>query len=164
MKLRLTVFPLFLFLLVPLMASAQVGVDLIAGRQAFVAGDVDVFPDGDNAIVYVAPYLDDGWLVRKVQVYFGEDMLPLTNSGNPKIGKFPIKKAYNPPADHGEPVIEGLCAAGQDGSDEIFLSVHVDLVKLDGSVVGAWADLGIPFTGRRFGSYGTFLRAAICGS
>jgi hypothetical protein len=162
MKLRLVVVPLFLMFL-PLTAAAGVGVDLVAGRINLPVGDVDMYADGDNAIVYVEPYPDGGWLVRKVQVYYGTEMVPVTRSGNPKLGKFPIKKAYNPPEGHAEPSIEGLCSADRNASDLFFLSVHVDLVKLDGSVVGAWADFEFPFGAPRFGSYGTFLRGEICG-
>ena len=164
MKLRLAVVPSFLFLLLPLTASALVTTDLIAGRNGTVAGVVQLYPDGDDAILEVAPVLEDGWLVRKVQVYFGEDMLPLTRSGNPRVGRFPIKKAYGDQAsEYALVVLEGLCSGTGNGGDEFFVAVHADLLRDDSSLIGAWALFENPFTGPRLGWWGTLTRSEICG-
>jgi len=166
MKLRLAVVPLLLVLL-PMTAAAAVKVDLAAGRQLATAGDVLLYGDvNDDAWIEILP--DEGWLVRKVRVYFGKEMLPLTRWGNPKIGQFPIKRDYNEEyAEYVYVALEGQCAEALGLGDLLYVAVHADLVKGE-SLVGAWAEFEIPFADdrlrqRSWGFYGTFTRDEICG-
>ena len=164
MKLRLAVVPLLLVLL-PMTAAAAVKVDLAAGRQLATAGDVLLFGDGNDAWIDILPY--EGWLVRKVRVYFGKEMVPLTRWGNPKIGQFPIKKDYNEEyAEYVLVALEGQCAEGLESGDLLNVAVHADLVKGE-SLVGAWAEFEIPFAVDRlrqqsWGFFGTLTRDEIC--
>ncbi|WP_438424705.1 hypothetical protein [Aquimarina macrocephali] len=65
---------------------------LIAG-QNHEAGTVTVDSDGTNLLVTYN--IDYNWTMKASHLYIGNcEELPLSRSGNPKIGKFPYKKEH----------------------------------------------------------------------
>ena len=72
-----------------------VSVNLIAG-QHHIAGSVNVYNDGENLIIIYTT--NDDWTLDLTHLSIGncdEDWVPLTGSGNPKIGKFEFTEPYS---------------------------------------------------------------------
>lgn len=62
---------------------------LMAGK-CYVAGKVNVYNDEDY--VYVEYITENGWYLKETHLYFGNcNAIPLTKTGNPKVGNFPYK-------------------------------------------------------------------------
>ncbi len=69
-------------------------VDLLAG-QTIVSGNVTVANDEEN--LYVTYSTQNGWLLSQIHLYVGaNEGLPVNKAGNPTIGQFPYKVAFNP--------------------------------------------------------------------
>lgn len=182
-----TLFVLASLMLVTQVIAEPVTVDLIAdGRaelpdQPIKAGTVTVSNDGTNlSVMYnltLAP-----WLLGETHVAVGimdaDDNLvgiPMTGSGNPKVGKFPYSKEHDPittPITQYEEKIPlaDLETALQEALDdetfellpgtEICVAAHAEIVIVDlvDGVLGivedetGWGD-GEPFPGNNWATY-----------
>ncbi len=61
--------------------------------QHFLAGTISVKNDANN--LYVTFNTIDGWVMGQTHLYVGSlSNLPVGNSGNPNIGRFPYKTAH----------------------------------------------------------------------
>jgi len=70
-------------------------VNLIAG-QHHIAGNVSVYKDDENLIIIYTT--NDDWTIDLTHLSVGncdEDWVPLTGSGNPKIGQFEYTEPYS---------------------------------------------------------------------
>jgi hypothetical protein len=68
-------------------------VDLMAG-QHINAGTVVV--EQDAGFIYVTYNTTGGWVLAKTHLFVGNcSAIPVTGSGNPKIGQFPYTSAHN---------------------------------------------------------------------
>ena len=77
------------------LGEACVTVNLIAG-QHHVAGDITVYNDGENLIIVYTT--NDDWTIDLTHLSIGncdEDWVPLTGSGNPKVGRFEYTEPYS---------------------------------------------------------------------
>lgn len=69
-------------------------IKLLAG-QNIVAGNVTIANDANN--LYVTYNTSNGWFINKTHLYVGAcNLIPLTPTGNPKIGLFPYKTIHSP--------------------------------------------------------------------
>jgi len=60
--------------------------DLLAGAKQVDVGDVEVFNDQQNLYIEVLP---DGWTIKEVKIYVGDDPVLVNKAGLPVLGKFP---------------------------------------------------------------------------
>ena len=68
-------------------------INLIAG-QHHVAGDITVDNDGENLIITFTT--NEDWTINATHLYIGEcEDIPLTGSGNPKIGNFEYHSTHS---------------------------------------------------------------------
>ncbi len=94
-------------------------------------------------------------MLTSVDVAYGADVtdIPATNSGNPKIGQFPVRIDASIPTPSTSIEIAGAWAPGQ----QLAVAVHANVVRVDeqGNVIeraGAWAG-EIDFPGNSIASY-----------
>ncbi len=124
----------------PLCAHA---VNLIAGRSLDI-GTVRCWIKGDSLhILYAA---EDGWLLGETQlaVALSRADFPLTNKGNPKIGKFPFKKSFDAPVAEAHYSVD-LEEYGLHDAGTLVIAAHAEAVLPSGSggierEEGAWAE------------------------
>jgi hypothetical protein len=126
-----------------------VNVDLMAG-QNYDAGDFTItLNDGDYIIRYETM---NGWELDAVHLYIGDcDEIPISKSGNPKIGKFTIKETFADGTTVFEYVLEddiAFCGC---------IAAHAEVSK-DGQNETAWAQ-GMSFAGK---SWAMFLQFCGC--
>jgi len=111
--------------------------------------------------VFINVAMEDGWLIKEIQVHYGFEPPYSTKKGNAVPGKYPYKAEYNAPA-----ASHNVTLDLQDDYDFTwgqpwahlrfpYVAVHADVVKLDdkGNVIaeeGAWA-FGNPFEGDQWG-------------
>jgi hypothetical protein len=90
--------------------------------------------------------IPDGWLIKEVQIYAGQDQIP-NKKGKPKTSEFPFRTEYAEPSQMHDEVIQldrlGFSWGAQAERIQN-LAVHVDLVRIDmsGEVVArdsGWA-------------------------
>ncbi len=94
--------------------------DLLVGAKLVDVGDVEVYNDQQKLYINVLP---DGYRINEVQIYAGDQPIPVTTGGQPAPGQFPYTVKY------AEPVSE----------HQLVLDLHQDLGV-------AW---GVPFTSKR---------------
>ena len=137
--------------LLPMTAAAQIFTTPLLASRVIEAGDVSIWEDGDAVVVYVETSGD--WLLRKLQVYFGEEMFPLRDNGNPKVGRFPFKKFYvEDPVSYSMVTIEEQCPLTLSEDATRIVAVHADLLNtVTLATVGAWALGPYEFEGPRWG-------------
>ena len=139
---------------------------LFAG-QTLDAGTVAVWNSTKKLMVQVEP--TDGWKIAEVQIYVGyPDVDPIpAKKGNPVLGKFPYKQAYENPALLHTLTLDLKDDLGFSWGSQYYdrrapaLAVHVDLVKLDDAGVvireeGAWAFGPYEFEGSQWGWWTTY--------
>lgn len=170
MKLRLAPILLVLFVMLPLVAAGDDQMPLMAS-QTIAAGVVSIEEVADAVIIRVMPDLASGWRLKKVHVYFDESMLPLTRSGNPKVGQFPYRMAFPEPVEEPWVVVVEQCPVTSIESAMRVVAVHADLVLLNAegevdSVVGAWAQDELnatAFEGPRWGWWNEYELSCVDG-
>lgn len=125
-------------------------IKLMAG-QHYEAGMVQITADIDN--IYVTYKTGDDWRIDTTHLYVGDcDLIPITRSGNPKIGHFPDS------AEHPSGTIEVSYTISKADLDDSFCMVaHANLSKLDaaGNIIQAetaWAE-GFSFGGSNWAMY-----------
>ena len=128
------------------LGESCVTVNLMAG-QHHVAGDVSVYNDGENLIVIFTSNGD--WALGTTHLSIGncdEDWIPLTGSGNPKIGRFAFTDPYSATADEVVYVIplEGL-------GDNYCFAAHAEVQGPTGGET-AWAE-GAQLGGRSWAMF-----------
>lgn len=119
---------------------------LIAG-QHYVAGNVTVDIDGDNLIITYTT--NEDWSIGITHLSVGncdEDWVPLTGSGNPRIGHFEYTEPFSANSNEIVYVIsmEGL-------GDNFCFAAHAEVNGPSGEET-AWAE-GIEFSGRSWAMY-----------
>jgi hypothetical protein len=132
--------------------SAEGEWELLAGRGGFAAGSVTLVEDSVEGAVSVTVTgtadLDAGtvWLIKKAQLYLGVEPVPTARSGNPRMGRFPFKKAHGTPVTDSTFVLEGECPLLIGEEPDRNFAVHADLVLVDidsgvalREAIGAWA-------------------------
>lgn len=120
--------------------------NLIAG-QHYVAGSVTIDIDGDNLIITYAT--NEDWTIGITHLHIGnceEDWVPLTGSGNPRIGHFEYTEPYSSSATEVVYVIslEGI-------GDTFCFAAHAEVKGPSGGET-AWAE-GIQFSGKSWAMY-----------
>ena len=139
---------------------------LYAG-QTIDAGTVSVWNSPKRLIIQVET--TDDWLITEAQIYAGYpevDPIP-TRKGNPVLGKFPYKQAYEQPVPKHTLSVDLKDELGFSWGSQSYglrvptLAVHVDLVQLnaEGEVTreeGAWAFGPDEFEGAQWGWYTTY--------
>jgi len=117
-------------------------VNLIAG-QHYTAGTVKLDIDGENLIIKFSTNSD--WSIRATHLSVGncdDDSIPVTNSGNPKVGNFEYS------AEHAEGTNEVIYTISLAGlGDNICFAAHAEVIGPDGEET-AWAE------GKEFGGNG----------
>jgi hypothetical protein len=139
---------------------------LFAG-QTIDAGTVSVWNSPKKLMIQVET--SDDWRIVEAQIYAGyPDIDPIpTRQGNPVLGKFPYKQAYENPVPMHMLTLDLKDDLGFSWGSQYrelrapTLAVHVDLVKLDsqGTVVdeeGAWAFGPYEFEGDQWGWWTTY--------
>lgn len=120
--------------------------NLIAG-QHHVAGAVTIDIDGDNLIITYTT--NDDWSIGITHLSVGncdEDWVPLTGSGNPRIGHFEYTEPFSSSSTEVVYIIslEGL-------NDNFCFAAHAEVQGSSGGET-AWAE-GIQFSGNAWGMY-----------
>lgn len=126
--------------------DACVSVQLIAGQHN-VAGDVSVYNDGENLIV-IYTSIDD-WTLGTTHLSLGncdEDWVPLSKSGNPKIGQFKYTEPFS--VAHNE-VVYVISLA--DLNDNYCFAAHAEVQGTTGGET-AWAQ-GAEFSGNSWAMF-----------
>jgi hypothetical protein len=118
-------------------------VNLIAGRTLDI-GAVRCWIEGNS--LHVLYSAEDGWLLGETQlaVALSRADIPLTNNGNPKVGKFPFKKMFDPPVAEVHYSID-LETCGLHDAGTLVIAAHAEAVLPSGSggierEEGAWAE------------------------
>ena len=123
-----------------------VTVNLIAG-QHYTAGNVKMDIDGENLIIIFST--DSDWSIRATHLSVGncdDDSIPVTNSGNPKVGNFEYSAEH---ADGTNEVVYTISLAGL--GDNICFAAHAEVVGPNGEET-AWAE-GKEFAGNGWAMY-----------
>jgi hypothetical protein len=128
-------------------------VTLYAGKT-IESGIVAVWND-ENQTLYVQYNTTSPWLMTETHLATGLSLadIPQTRGGNPKIGRFPYQRSYEPPVMEDIYMIEGY-SFGQ----EPVIAAHAVVVQLDeeGGEISAnetgWGD-GDGFPGRSWAMY-----------
>lgn len=121
-------------------------VNLIAG-QHYTAGAVTLDIDGENLIITFSTNSD--WSIKATHLSVGncdDDSIPVTNSGNPKVGNFEYSAEH---ADGTNEVVYIISLAGL--GDNICFAAHAEVVGPDGEET-AWAE-GTEFAGNGWAMY-----------
>jgi hypothetical protein len=135
--------------------------------QTIDAGTVSVWNSPKKLILQVET--SDDWKIVEAQIYAGYpevDPIP-TRRGNPVLGKFPFKQAYENPVSRHTLTLDLKEDLGFSWGSQYrdlrtpALAVHVDLVILDESGVvireeGAWAFGPYEFEGSQWGWWTTY--------
>ncbi|UCC23060.1 MAG: hypothetical protein JSW23_03070, partial [Planctomycetota bacterium] len=66
-----------------------------AGANLVNSGTGGIWNSRNKLHIQVEP--TGGWRIREAQIYAGNEPIPTTSSGNPKIGQFPYKREYPAP-------------------------------------------------------------------
>jgi hypothetical protein len=122
---------------------------LFAG-QTLSAGSVRLSNLGSDLNVELR--LQAEWLIEEVHLYVGEDPVPLTAGGNPRLGAFTHQETPVPAAQTWAHSITTDAACGED----LNVALHCSLARVDpqGTVLGretAWAQGEHEFAGSRWG-------------
>ena len=136
---------------ITILGEACVTVNLIAG-QHHVAGDVTVYNDGENLIIVYTSNND--WTIDLTHLSVGncdEDWVPLTGSGNPKIGRFEFTEPYSV-SDHEVVYLINL----EDLNENYCFAAHAEVQGPTGGET-AWAE-GPSFSGN---SWAMFVEALL---
>ena len=124
-------------------------VDLIA-IQTMDIGSVEVSNTADN--LYVTYSSEDGWLMLNTHLFVGEFTdLPMTPSGNPKVGDFPYKEVFsNYPTEVTFEIPLSLL------TENYTIAAHAELALIEDGViveeVTAWGE-GTTFPGKNWATY-----------
>ena len=128
------------------LSEACLTVNLIAG-QHHVAGNVTVYKDGENLIIVYST--NEDWTIDLTHLSIGncdEDWVPLTGSGNPKIGHFEYNEPYSV-SDHEVVYIIPLA----DLNNNYCFAAHAEVQVPTGGET-AWAE-GPAFSGNSWAMY-----------
>jgi len=124
--------------------------NLIAG-QHYTAGTVSIYTDGENLIIEYATTGD--WTIGVTHLSIGDcqdGWVPLTGSGNPKVGHFD----YTEPSyqdDHQVVYIISLESLGLTEGDTYCFAAHAEVNGPQGGQT-AWGE-GTSFDGHNWGMY-----------
>jgi hypothetical protein len=104
-------------------------VDLIAGQHTDV-GSVTVANDEDT--LYVTFATEGGWVMLETHLAVATslDGIPMTPSGNPRIGLFPYQTQHDPAVTEYTYEIS-LADAGYEPGDELFIAAHASVALID---------------------------------
>lgn len=119
---------------------------LVAG-QHYVAGSVTINIEGDNLIITYST--NEDWTIGITHLSIGncdEDWVPLTGSGNPRIGQFEYTEPFSSTSTE---VVYVISLEGLD--DNFCFAAHAEVVGPSGEET-AWAQ-GIQFNGRSWAMY-----------
>lgn len=123
-----------------------VTVNLIAG-QHYTAGNVKIDVDGENLIITFSTNGD--WSIRATHLSVGnceDDAIPVTNSGNPKIGNFEYSST------HAEGTNEVVYTISLEGlGNNICFAAHAEVIGPNGEET-AWGE-GTEFAGNGWAMY-----------
>lgn len=123
-----------------------ISVNLIAGQHD-IAGSVKVYNDGENLIIVYTT--NDDWTLDLTHLSIGncdEDWVPLTGSGNPKIGRFEFTEPYSI-SDH-----EIVYVISLEGLDDAYcFAAHAEVEGPNGGET-AWAE-GTEFSGNSWAMF-----------
>ncbi len=120
-------------------------IDLIAA-QHFVAGNVSVDNDGENLVITFTT--NDDWTINATHLYIGacED-IPLTGSGNPKIGNF----EYH--SNHSDGTNQVVYTISLEDIPEVYcLAAHAEVISSSGVGETAWG-AGDDFSGNSWAMF-----------
>jgi hypothetical protein len=120
--------------------------NLIAG-QHYVAGSVTIDIDGDNLIITYTT--NDDWSIGITHLQVGncdEDWVPLTGSGNPKIGRF----EYTEPYSSSDTEVVYVISLEEIG-DTFCFAAHAEVQGPSGGET-AWAE-GTQFSGKSWAMF-----------
>ena len=123
-----------------------VTVDLIAG-QHHTAGNVKMDVDGENLIITFTT--NSNWSIKATHLSVGnceDDAIPVTNSGNPKVGNFEYSAEH---ADGTNEVIYTISLVNL--GDNICFAAHAEVIGANGEET-AWAE-GVDFAGNGWAMY-----------
>ena len=131
---------------------------LYAGRT-IDAGTVSIWNSRLAIFLVTEPIAE--WRIKEIQVYVGEDPIPVNRAGNPVVGKFPYKHEYEIPVPLYMLTIDIEADLGSF-VEIVNVAVHADLVLIDegtGEIVaeeGAWAFGPYEFEGSTWGWWFTY--------
>ena len=120
--------------------------DLIAGQNE-VAGTVEVYVDG--TVLFVVYTTTDGWTMDETHMSLGNctDDIPLTGSGNPKVGKFEYSAVHS----NGTTVVT-YTADSSSVPVQTCVAAHAVVTRSSGGNETAWGS-GTEFPGRSWATY-----------
>lgn len=121
-------------------------VDLIAG-QNYVAGTVSIDVDEQDLILTYRTV--DGWSIEETHMSIGdcgEQWVPTTGAGNPKIGQFEHASGQ------GDDITEVIYLINKDAVSDIYCFAAHAVVQRSGARETAWAE-GVDFGGNSWAMY-----------
>jgi hypothetical protein len=122
--------------------------NLIAG-QNYIAGTVTVDTDGENLIITYTT--NEEWTIDATHLSIGdcgEQSIPTTGSGNPKVGKFAHSTTHSEGVNEVTYLID-LSVANEEG--DFCFAAHAEVTGPEGEET-AWAE-GTPFDGKSWAMY-----------
>jgi hypothetical protein len=119
--------------------------NLLAG-QTLKIGEVSVLLDGDEILIrYLST--DPEWMILSTSLSVESNLedIPLTNTGNPKIGLFEFSGSYNPA------ISDTTYKIPVAGRSSVVIAAYAEVITGDNEE-GAWAE-GTQFPGSSWASY-----------
>ena len=130
--------------------------ELFAGRDLTIAGNVRVWTSGE--LLFIRYSTDSGWEIYETHLAIATSLseIPQTKSGNPKIGRFPLKSNH-PEGTEGVTYVVNIydyLPVGDLSGKTLVIAAHAVVGHPDFGRETAWADTwGQSFQGNSWALY-----------